>query len=52
MRSRNPPDRAVPDRAQILTKAGELVGSTSAFLVAAVSATIAAARENSLRAGR
>jgi predicted PurR-regulated permease PerM len=32
-------DRIEPYRAQILTKAGELVGSTSAFLFAALSAT-------------
>ena len=32
-------DRIAPYRAQILTKAGELVGSTSAFLFAALSAT-------------
>ena len=32
-------DRVEPYRAQILTKAGELVGSTSAFLFAALSAT-------------
>jgi predicted PurR-regulated permease PerM len=32
-------DRLEPYRAQILTKAGELVGSTSAFLFAALSAT-------------
>ena len=32
-------DRIQPYRAQILTKAGELVGSTSAFLFAALSAT-------------
>jgi predicted PurR-regulated permease PerM len=31
--------RIEPYRAQILTKAGELVGSTSAFLFAALSAT-------------
>ena len=32
-------DRIAPYRAQILTKAGELVGSTSAFIFAALSAT-------------
>jgi predicted PurR-regulated permease PerM len=32
-------DRVAPYRAQLLTKAGELVGSTSAFLFAALSAT-------------
>jgi predicted PurR-regulated permease PerM len=32
-------DRIAPYRAQILTKAGELVGSTSAFLFSALSAT-------------
>jgi predicted PurR-regulated permease PerM len=32
-------DRVAPYRAQILTKAGELVGSTSAFLFSALSAT-------------
>lgn len=32
-------DRVAPYRAQILTKAGELVGSTSTFLFAALSAT-------------